>query len=108
MHPVPDRLVVLTFDGRRADVELVGPLLAFYVTEGLGFEDKSRFLSGTRSGGCTTPASRSAVTRIAVICLHGVVDRALLGIEVPDDRSRGAPAALDEVHIKPRPADGLN
>ena len=55
MHPIPDRLVVLTFDGRRADVELVGPLLAFYVTEGLGFEDKSRFLSGTRSGGCTTP-----------------------------------------------------
>ena len=50
--PIPDRLVVLTFDdGRRSDVELVGPLLArhgfgatFYVTEGLGFEDKSRFL----------------------------------------------------------------
>ena len=52
MQPIPDRLVVLTFDdGRRSDVELVGPLLArhgfgatFYVTEGLGFEDKSRFL----------------------------------------------------------------
>lgn len=52
MEPIPDRLVVLTFDdGRRSDVELVGPLLArrglgatFYVTEGLGFEDKSRFL----------------------------------------------------------------
>ena len=51
--PIPDRLVVLTFDdGRRSDVELVGPLLArhgfgatFYVTEGLGFEDKSRFLT---------------------------------------------------------------
>ncbi len=53
MQPIPDRLVVLTFDdGRRSDVELVGPLLArhgfgatFYVTEGLGFEDKSRFLT---------------------------------------------------------------
>ena len=52
MQPIPDRLVVLTFDdGRRSDVELVGPLLArhgfgatFYITEGLGFEDKSRFL----------------------------------------------------------------
>lgn len=52
MQSIPDRLVVLTFDdGRRSDVELVGPLLArhgfgatFYVTEGLGFEDKSRFL----------------------------------------------------------------
>ena len=53
MQPIPDRLVVLTFDdGRRSDVELVGPLLArhgfgatFYITEGLGFEDKSRFLT---------------------------------------------------------------
>ena len=51
-RPIPDRLVVLTFDdGRRSDVELVGPLLkrhgfgaTFYVTEGLGFEDKGRFL----------------------------------------------------------------
>lgn len=52
MEPIPDRLVVLTFDdGRRSDVELVGPLLTrrglgatFFITEGLGFEDKTRFL----------------------------------------------------------------
>ena len=58
MQPIPDRLVVLTFDdGRRSDVELVGPLLArhgfgatFYVTEGLGFEDKSRFLTWDEIG----------------------------------------------------------
>lgn len=58
MQPIPERLVVLTFDdGRRSDVELVGPLLArhgfgatFYVTEGLGFEDKSRFLDWDEIG----------------------------------------------------------
>ena len=45
---IPDRLAVFTFDdGTRSNGELVAPLLArygfggtFYITEGLGFEDK--------------------------------------------------------------------
>ena len=50
---IPDRLVVFTFDdGTRSNGELVAPLLArygfggtFFITEGLGFEDKDYYLT---------------------------------------------------------------
>ena len=50
---IPDRLVVFTFDdGTRSNGEFVAPLLArygfgatFYITEGLGFEDKDHYLT---------------------------------------------------------------
>ncbi|MFB3041973.1 MAG: polysaccharide deacetylase family protein, partial [Candidatus Poribacteria bacterium] len=45
LHPIPDRLVVLTFDdGCKSQATFVGPLLkhcgfgaTFYITEGLNF-----------------------------------------------------------------------
>ena len=50
---VPDRLVILTFDdGKKSDFTFVGPLLkrhgfgaTFFVTEGLGFHDKEKYLT---------------------------------------------------------------
>jgi peptidoglycan/xylan/chitin deacetylase (PgdA/CDA1 family) len=54
LKPIPDRLVVLTFDdGNKSDIETVAPLLAkygfgatFFVTEGLGADkDKTNFLT---------------------------------------------------------------
>ena len=50
---IPDRVVVFTFDdGKRSNGEFVAPLLerhgfggTFYITEGLGFEDKDYYLT---------------------------------------------------------------
>ena len=54
LKPIPDRLVVLTFDdGNKTDIEVVAPLLkkygfgaTFFITEGLGADkDKKTFLT---------------------------------------------------------------
>ena len=52
MEPIPDRLVVLTFDdGKKSNATFVAPLLrrhgfgaTFFITEGLEFADKSRYV----------------------------------------------------------------
>ena len=52
MEPIPDRLIVLTFDdGKKSNATFVAPLLrrhgfgaTFFITEGLEFADKSRYL----------------------------------------------------------------
>lgn len=52
MEPIPDRLVVLTFDdGKKSNATFVAPLLSrhgfgatFFITEGLEFADKSRYM----------------------------------------------------------------
>ena len=56
MEPVPDRLIVLTFDdGNKSDISVVAPVLrehgfgaSFYITEGLGYHEdpaKERYVS---------------------------------------------------------------
>ena len=52
MEPTPDRLIVLTFDdGKKSNATFVAPLLrrhgfgaTFFITEGLEFADKSRYM----------------------------------------------------------------
>ena len=52
MEPIPDRLIVLTFDdGKKSNATFVAPLLrrhgfgaTFFITEGLEFSDKSRYM----------------------------------------------------------------
>ena len=53
MEPIPDRLIVLTFDdGKKSNATFAAPLLSrhgfgatFFITEGLEFSDKSRYMA---------------------------------------------------------------
>ena len=71
--PIPDRLVVLTFDdGNKSDFAYVAPRLekygfgaSFYVTEGLGYHqdvDQERYTSWDEVRGLPEMGARSATT----------------------------------------------
>lgn len=71
LEPVPDKLVVLTFDDSKAShYTVVRPLLkkygfgaTFFITEGFTFRtNKEEYLTGTRSASSTGMVLKSATT----------------------------------------------
>ena len=72
LQPIPDRLVVLTFDdGNRSDATYVAPLLkrygfggTFFITEGLNFlTNKAHYTTWKRLRNYTKPVLKLATTR---------------------------------------------